>query len=344
MSLILPSPSLPDVQQTPALRWGIIGTGIARSFVGALARSTRQQVVAVTARDAEKTRAFAAEFGIDVVHESVDALVNDSRVDAVYIATPHPLHREHALAAISAGKHVLVEKPIAMSGAEAQEITQAGVAAGVLVMEAMWTRYLPQSYLIRSVIADGIIGEVSNVHASLGFVSTFDPQSRLWSPELGGGALLDAGVYPISFASSILGTPTRIHAAGEVATNGVDASADMLLVTPRGRALLSTSLTTQLPTRALISGTNGSISVAAPFFAPSDVTVNRGGAWDGEKGVYSSDLLAASGDGMGLQATAFASYVAEGRLESPLHPHAEVVDIMNTLDEVRRTILGNTTS
>ncbi len=136
-------------------------------------------------------------------------------------------------------------------------------------------------------------------------MSTFDPRSRLSSPEIGGGALLDAGVHPISFASSILGTSTRIHAAGELVTNGVDASADMLPVTPLGRALLSTSLTTQLPTRAPISGTNGSISVAAPFFARSDVTVYRGGAWDGQKGVCSSDLLAASGDGMGQQATAF---------------------------------------
>ena len=227
--------------------------------------------------------------------------MNDSRVDAVYIATPHPLQREHALAAISAGRHVLVEKPIAMSGAEPQEITQAGVAAGVLVMEAMWTRYLPQSYLIRSVSQTGSSGRSATcVRAS---DSCRRSTRRVGCCRRSSVAVLSStrACTPSPSRHLSSATPTRIHAAGELATNGVDASAEMLLVTPRGRALLSTSLTTQLPTRALISGTNGSISVAAPFFAPSDVTVNRGGAWDGEKGVYSSDLLAASGDGMGLQ-------------------------------------------
>ncbi|MFB7892882.1 Gfo/Idh/MocA family protein [Microbacterium sp. NPDC056044] len=322
----------------PPLRWGVIGTGIGRSFVRAVAQQTRQRVVAVTARNQEKTRAFAAELEIATVHESVEALVNDPGCDAVYIATPHPLHKDQALAAIAAGKHVLVEKPIAMSAAEAIEITAAGRAAGVLVMEAMWTRYLPQADVIRRVIADGIIGDVHRVQADFGFVSTYDRGSRLWAPELGGGALLDAGIYPISFASSILGPPTRIEVAGDVGPAGVDARVDLMIATSRGRGLLSTSITTQLPTIATVSGSAGGIAIAAPFFAASAVRVTRGAAWDGAIGVFSTPKLAHDDGGIGLQATAFACYVAEGRLESPLHPHDEVVNVMHVIDVARSAV------
>jgi predicted dehydrogenase len=203
----------------------------------------------------------------------------------------------------------------------------------------MWTRYLPQSDVIRRVIAEGIIGEVTRVTADFGFASTYDPSSRLWSPELGGGALLDAGVYPISFASSVLGAPHRIEAAGVTGPGGVDAAADLLLVTPTGRALVSTSLVSPLPTIATISGTEGGIAVAAPFFAPSCVTVTRGAAcWDADRAEFHDDRLAELDAGIALQATAFASYVGEGRHESPVHPHSEVIDVMHTIDAARAAV------
>ncbi|KQZ86106.1 oxidoreductase [Microbacterium sp. Root166] len=338
MSLTIPAPRLPDPYQWPSFRWGVIGTGIGRSFVRAVAQQTRQRVVAVTARDQAKTHAFAAEFGIETVHSSVEALVNDPGLDVVYIASPHPLHKEQALAAIAAGKHVLVEKPIAMSAVEANEITSAGRAAGVLVMEAMWTRYLPQADVIRRVIADGIIGDVHQVQADFGFVSQYDPSNRLWAPELGGGALLDAGIYPVSFSSSILGSPTLVRVAGDRGRGGVDTRVDILLAAPRGRALLSTSITTQLPTIASVSGSEGGITIGAPFFTPTQLTVTRGAAWDGDRAVFSTPELARNDGGIGLQATALAQYVAEGRLESPLHPHSEVVDVMRVLDVAREVV------
>lgn len=302
MTLTLPAPHRPDPASVPSMNWGIVGTGIARSFVRSLAQVTSQNVVAVAARDAGKTRAFASEFGIDRVHPSADSLIADPAVEVVYIATPHSLHREQALAVIAAGKHVLIEKPLALSADEAREITSAGIAAGVLVMEAMWTRYLPHADVIRRVIADGTIGDVHRVTADFGFVSAYDPSSRMWAPALGGGALLDAGIYPISFASSILGTPSRIEVAGVVGPGGVDAASDILLVSPRGRALVSTSLTSPLPTLATVNGTEGVISIAAPFFGPSPVTVARGPAsWDGEQAEFRDDQLAASNAGIGLQ-------------------------------------------
>ena len=344
MPLSLPAPELPDPLSVPSLAWGVVGTGIARAFVRAVVQTTRQRVVAVTARDEAKTSAFANELGIAAVHPSVDLLVADPKVDVVYIATPHPLHKRQALTAIAAGKHVLIEKPIAMSADEALEITAAGAAAGVLVMEAMWTRYLPQADVIRRVLAEGMIGDVHLVTADFGFVASYDPTNRLWAPELGGGALLDAGVYPVSFASSILGTPSRVETAGDVGPGGVDTRADLLLVAPGGRALVSTSITSQLPSVAAISGSEGGITIGAPFFGPSPVTVTRGAAWDGEQAVFADEGLARSGAGIGLQATAFASYVAEGRLESPLHPHSEVVGVMHTIDVARAAVVAEPTA
>ena len=338
MALRLPLPVLPDPTTVPSLRWGIVGTSHAGTFARTVAQHTKQRIVAVTARDKRKTEAFARKHGIQRVHATLHELVDDSAVDAVYIATPHPLHREQALAAVAASKHVLIEKPIAMSAAEAAEITSAGAAAGVLVMEAMWTRYLPQADVIRRVLGEGIIGEVHNVTADFGFAAPYDPMSRLWDPELGGGALLDAGIYPISFASSVLGSPHQIIVDGNLGPGGVDARADLMLSSAGGRALISTSLVTQLPIVATISGTEGGITLGAPFFGATPLTVTRGVTWPPEKAVFVDERFAEHSDGLGLQATAFASYVGEGRIESPLHPHAEVIDIMHTIDVARAAL------
>jgi len=336
--LTLPSPrALPD-DAVPALRWGVIGTGIAGPFVGALHAHTRQRAVAVTARDAAKTEAFARTQGIGTVHRSVSALVEDPEVDVVYVSTPHPLHHEQALQAIAAGKHVLVEKPIAMSAQEAREITDAGRAAGVLVQEAMWTRYLPQSDIIRQVLADGLLGDVRLVRADFGFVFPFDPAHRLWDPALGGGALLDAGVYPISFASSVLGAPTSVTAAGSLGPSGVDERADLLLVSDGATALASTSLVTALPVTASIVGSRGRLDVLSPFFGPSGVTVTLASPRAEESVTWRDTAFPQVHEGLGHQATHFAAYVGEGRVESPVHDHAEVVSIMATIDEARRQL------
>jgi len=345
MPLSLPAPRLLPADGVPSLRWGVVGTGIAARFVDALHAHTTQRVVAVTARDAEKTADFALEHRIPTVHVSVSALVNDPRVDVVYISTPHPLHRDLALEAIAAGKHVLVEKPIAMSAREAEEITSAGRAAGVLVTEAMWTRYLPQADVIRQVLDEGLLGEVNLVRADFGFVFPFEPTHRLWSAELGGGALLDAGVYPISFASSVLGAPAAVHAVGERSETGVDARADLLLTHASGAvAMLSTSLRTSLPTTASIMGSAGRLEIASPFFGPSALALTlepsdaAGSGGSAETALWRDDSFATLHEGLSCQATAFAGYVADGRLESPLHPHAEIVSVMATIDEARRQV------
>jgi predicted dehydrogenase len=342
MSLTLPAPTLPDPSSVPALRWGVIGTGIADRWVNAIHTYTAQRAVAVTARDQEKTAAFAAAHGIEKVLPSVEALVGDPGVDAVYVSTPHPLHHAQALAAIAAGKHVLIEKPIAMSAAEAREITDAGRAAGVLVTEAMWTRYLPQTDILRQVVAAGVIGDVHLVTADFGFAVPYDPAHRIWDPALGGGALLDAGVYPISFAASVLGAPDRIVTEGDSGPGGVDVRADLLLSYPSGaRALTSTSIVSSFPVRASVMGSAGRIDIGSPFFGPSSITVTQGSLWAAQSASWVEGRFPAVHDGLGYQATAFASYAGEGRTESPLHTHADIVGVMHVIDVARAAIASS---
>lgn len=336
MPLTLPTARQIAPESVPVLRWGIIGTNIAARFVAAMHEFSTQRAVAVTSRRPEKAAEFAATHGLATVHASVAELVADPGVDAVYVATPHPLHREQALAAIAHGKHVLIEKPIAMSAAEAREICDAGRRAGVLVMEAMWTRYLPQSDVVRQVLAEGLLGDIHLVLADFGFAAPPDPTHRLWDPALGGGALLDAGVYPISFASSVLGAPSHVHAVGTVLANGVDLQAQLSVTYANGgRALLATTLETCMPIEAQVLGSKGRLKVLSPFFGPSGVAVTIGQFDGAEVTTWKDERFPTMYGGMADEATAFASYVGEGRTESPIHPHDEVVAVMDTIDQAR---------
>ncbi|CAL8973167.1 Inositol 2-dehydrogenase/D-chiro-inositol 3-dehydrogenase [Propionicimonas sp. T2.31MG-18] len=338
MTPTLPPARYIDPASAPPFRWGVIGTGIAGRFVDSLHSHTTQRAVAVAARDLDRTEAFAREHSVERVFGTTTALIESSEIDVVYIATPHPQHRDLALEAIAAGKHVLIEKPIAMSAHEASDITAAGRAAGVLVMEAMWTRYLPQSDIVRQVVASGLLGDLRLVRADFGFVMPFLPDHRLWSAELGGGALLDAGIYPISFVSSVLGSPSMVIARGSTAPTGVDASADVMLASADGATgIASTSIITSMPVTAEILGSAGRLLVHGPFIGPSGLTLTTGSFFDESSTTWIEPSLAMY-DGMSCQATALAKYVAEGRVESPVHPHAEIVSIMATIDEARHQI------
>jgi predicted dehydrogenase len=336
----LPRPEIIEPDSVPALRWGVVGIGgIVRAFTRALHLHTNQRVDSVAGRDAERAEAFATAHGIQRSAGSVDNLVADPSIDVVCVGTPHTAHKEIALHAIAAGKHVLVEKPFAMSSAEGSEITAAARAAGVFVMEAMWTRYLPQSSIIRQLLADGAIGAVNLVIADFGFVAPYDPTSRMWNPELGGGALLDAGVYPLSFASSVVGAPVKITAAGALTDTGVDARAAVHLATASGaNALIATSMVAPLPVRATIAGTAGRIDIASSFLAPSGITVFQTEAGSDSTLSWEDTRFENPHDGLSYQAVALASYTAQGRTESPLHDLDETVSVLATIDEARRQV------
>ncbi len=315
-----------------ALRWGILATGhIARSFVRDLIDSGFA-VTAVGSRAPAAAEAFAAEFGIPNPHGSYEKLVADPEVDVIYVATPHPHHVDAALLAIDAGKHVLIEKPLTLNRADAQRIADRAAERGVMAMEAMWTRFLPHMVHLRSLLASGAIGEVRTVMADHTQSLPTDPAHRLQNPDLGGGALLDLGVYPVSFAVDVLGLPTGIVAHASMTPTGVDRQTAMIFSYDDGRqAVLHCALDTAGSNRAVVLGTTGAIELDRVWYTPTALT-----RYDREWNVVERFEADVTSRGMQFQAAELEARVA-GAAPSAL-PIDESVAIMGVLDEVRSLI------
>jgi predicted dehydrogenase len=312
------------------VRWGILGTGgIAGSFAADLRLTGSGAAVAVGSRSRAAADRFAGEFGIPGRHASYESLVADPDVDVVYVATPHPMHRDNALLALRAGKHVLVEKPFTMTAAEAREVAGEARRRGLFAMEAMWTRFLPHTAVVRGWLAAGALGDIVTVTADHGQWFAPDPGFRLFAPGLGGGALLDLGVYPVSFASMVLGPPRRIVSMSDPAFTGVDAQTSMLFGYDSGaQAVLTCTLRAKSPTTAAITGTDARIEVEGGFYAPATVTlIPRNGE---------AVRVESRHEGRGLrhQADEVARRLAAGERESPLMPLDETVSVMETMDTV----------
>jgi predicted dehydrogenase len=341
VTAIIPGPRTPP--QAPSLRWGVIGAGgIAGTFVSAAHTYSNQRFFAVAARSPQRAAEFGREYSIERVHPTYESLVADPEVDVVYIATTHNAHAELALLAIEAGKHVLVEKPFATERAEAASVAHAAREAQVFAMEAMWTRYIPQADVIRQMLDEGVIGAVETVVADFGFHCPFDPHHRLYDPEQAGGALLDAGVYPISFTSWVLGPPQSVSATGHVASTGVDSDATVLIDHGGRQSVALTSLITTLPVRAMIAGSLGWIDVHSPFLGPSGLTLHLGSPVDPESRSVSWEdrALPKLHDGLSYEADAVARFVADGLLESPVHSLDETVAIVAALESARAQVLS----
>ena len=321
-----------DPRSAPSIRWGILGPGgIAATFADAVNHHTRAQLVAVGSRNRDRAERFATQHGVPTTHVGYEALVADPQVDAVYVASPHSEHREHALMAIAAGKHVLVEKSFTRNAAEAQEVVDAARAAGVFLMEAMWTRFLPHVVALRAVIERGEIGEVVSFIADHGQSFGHLPAThRLHNPDLAGGALLDLGVYPVSFAHDLLGVPDTIAATGSLTPTGVDGQISIALgYGERVQASLHTTLWSRTATTAVIGGTEGRIEITSDFYRPTSFAVIR------EDGTWWSYDREVDG-GFQYQAAEVARRVAEGATESPRITHQNTLEVMRTMDEIRR--------
>lgn len=337
----LPEPELflPGAGE-PALRWGLIGPGwIAGEFVGAAHEHTDQRFIAVASRSFDRASAFATKYGIATAYDSYEALVEQDSIDVVYIATPQSQHLELGLLAIAAGKHVLIEKPFALSADEARQLTNAASAAGVLAMEAMWSRYLPQTSVVRQLLADGALGTVEQVHADHGQAIPADPQHRLYRPELGGGALLDLGIYPVQFDSMVLGVPTAVTAVGGMTDTGVDAFSTLVLSHgEHTQSTVTTTMLTNTPTRASISGSAARIEFESFFYTPSSFRLLANNPNDPDGGT-TLDFTDTTGlrlfSALSWEATALARFVGEGRTESPLHTLDETVSILATIDSAK---------
>lgn len=321
-----------------ALRWGILATGgIASAFASDL-RTAGLDLVAVGSRSQESADAFAARFDIAHAHSSYEALVADPDVDIIYVSTPHPMHHANARLALENGKHVLVEKAFTLNRAEAEDLQRLATERGLLATEAMWTRYLPHMIRVREIIAEGTLGDIRAVTADHTQLLPSDPTHRLNALELGGGALLDLGIYPLSFISDILGAPTSVHAVARLIETGADAEVATVM-THEGGAI-STSLSSSRgagANTAVILGTEARIEIDRVWYSPTVLRVigpdgavieEFDGRLDPETG----------GRGMQFEALAAERLVREGNLAGDILPLAETVAIMGTLDEIRRQI------
>ena len=322
---------MPILRDVPRLRWGILATGgIAHAFAADL-RTAGRDVHAVGSRSAAAAERFAAQFEVARAHGSYRDLLADDEVDIVYIATPHDSHAEHALAAIAQGKHVLVEKAFTLTGAQAAAVQQAAEQRGVLAMEAMWTRYLPHMTRIRELARSGALGEVRAVFADHTQRLPVEAGHRLNALSLGGGALLDLGIYPVSFAVDMLGLPDAVTARGRLGETGADTEAATILTHASGA--ISTSLSSSRgagPNVAHVVGDAARIDIDRVWYTPTSFRLITA---DGETAeTFSCDV---AGRGMQYQALAAEHTIAEGRRDSEVLPIAETVAIMRVLDEVR---------
>ncbi|HEY1223182.1 MAG TPA: Gfo/Idh/MocA family oxidoreductase [Acidimicrobiales bacterium] len=318
---------------TEPLRWGILSTGgIARTFARDLAFVEGSVAVAVGSRTLESAKRFADDFDIARRYGSYEELVGDPDVEAVYVATPHPLHHDNAILALEHGKHVLVEKSFTMNAREAREVVDVARRQGLFAMEAMWTRFLPGVMAIRELVTRGELGTIVSVEADHGQWFSPDPNFRLFAPELGGGALLDLGIYPVSFASMILGTPSRILSMVDPAFTGVDGQTSMLFGYENGaHAVLTCTSLARSPTRASITGEKARIEIEGSFYAATGFDlINRSGATQR----FDFPRL---GRGLHYEVQEVARCVRSGLLESPFMPLAETISIMETMDTVLAT-------
>ncbi len=353
-----------------AIRWGILGAGIiAEKFVAGLQSLPDAKVQAVASRRQARAQEFARRFEIPHVHSSYEALVHDEDVDVVYIATVNNLHRDHSILCLEAGKAVLCEKPFTTNAAEAREVIEAARRKRVFCMEAMWMRFVPLMSRLREIIASGTIGEVRMVTADLGFTAPSEKTNRFFSPELGGGAMLDLGIYPLSFVYFLLGRPASVCTQASIGDTGVDEQAAAILTYPTGKlGIISTSLLSFLPGEAVITGTRGRITIHPPLHHPSELSLivfpeHHGdavvrtalrarfrnipivlGAYARAKNVMEkltrhprrSMVFPLEGNGYNYEAAETMRCLRAGELESSIMPLDETLSIIETMDNIRK--------
>ena len=322
-------------------RWGILSTGwIAHKFADGLKSAPDAELVAVGSRRQASADAFGAEYGVPHRHGSYEALAQDPDVDVIYIGTPHPLHMEDTLLCLEHGKPVLCEKPFAINAAEARRMVAKAREKKVFMMEAMWTRFNPVFTKIWEILAAGTLGDVRMLIADFGFRREFDPESRLYKMELGGGALLDVGIYPISMASLVFGRqPEKIQSTAHLGQTGSDEQAAMLFSYPGGKiASLTCAVATDTNQVALIAGTKGRISIPSPWWKSDEFVLMLGGTDPHAPGAEPPQVIKPPSEGnlYNYQAVEVGRCLREGLLESPVMPLDETIGLMETLDAVRK--------
>ncbi|MEE1753244.1 Gfo/Idh/MocA family protein [Streptomyces sp. SP18CS02] len=316
------------------VRWGVLATGgIAASFTSDLLEMADAEVVAVASRTAESAKAFADRFGIPRAYGDWAGLVADEDVDVVYVATPHSAHRAAAGLCLEAGKPVLCEKAFTLNAREAEELVGLARGRGLFLMEAMWMYCSPVIRRMVELVRDGAVGDIRTVHADFGIAGPFEAGHRLRDPAAGGGALLDLGVYPVSFAQLLLGEPDRVQAQALLSPEGVDLNTGMLLGWDTGAtALLSCSIVADTALTASVTGTAGRIELPRGFFHPEGFVLHREGREPEEFRVEGRR------DSLQHEAAEVMRCLRAGETESPLVPLDGTLAVMRTLDAVRERV------
>ena len=314
------------------IRWGILGCGrIAGSFAGAIPDSPGAELVAVGSRTQARADEFGSKHGVDRRHGSYEQLAADPNVDAIYVATPHPMHAADSILCLEHGKAILTEKPFTINAAEAERVFAAAQSANRFAMEAHWSRFLPLMSRLRESLNEGIIGEPRMLQADFGFRAGFDPSGRLFDPALGGGALLDVGCYCVSLAVLLFGVPNRITGVADIGSTGIDEQAAMVLGYPDGKlALLSTAVRTNTQHEAVICGTAGRIHMYNPWWKATDMTIYR----DGKE--PETITVPAEGNGFNYEVIEAMECISAGKLESATQCRtAQTIEIMRIMDTLR---------
>ena len=330
---VTPGPRL--TEPLPAdrpVRWGIMATGkIARSFATDLALLPDATIAAVGSRRLDSAREFAAAYDA-TAYGSYQELVADPAVDIVYVATPHALHKQDTLMAFEAGKPVLCEKALTLNARDAEELVAEARARRLFFMEAMWMRCNPVVRRLVQLASDGVLGRLQQVRADLGFFVDRPDTDRLLAPELGGGALLDMGIYPLTFAHLFLGAPDQVGAAASLAPSGIDLNLSLSLGYPSGAvASLSSTMTGRSPRTASIATETGRVDIAEPFHQPTEAT------WVGDDGTETITERV-TGTGLADEAQEVMRCLRNGETESPLVPLDETVALMRLMDRIREQI------
>ncbi|WP_242206140.1 Gfo/Idh/MocA family protein [Aestuariivivens insulae] len=315
------------------INWGIIGLGnIANKFAQDVLTVTDAKLYAVASRSQEKANAFAKTYNALKAYNSYEALVNDPNIDAVYIATPHSLHKENSLLCLKHGIAVLCEKPFAMNHGEVTQMITSAKANNTLLMEALWTYFLPHYQYVLKLLKIQTLGKVLKLEADFGFYRAFDNSTRLFNKSLGGGSLLDIGIYPIFAALSTLGKPDEINAKASFFENNTDSSCDIIFKYNSGTiAYLRSSLLEDTPTEAIFYCEKGTIKIHTQFHKPSAVTINSEGK---EKTIDFSERAL----GYKYEIMHFNDLVRQGKTESNVMTFAFSKQLISLLDEVRALI------
>ncbi|GAA1942934.1 Gfo/Idh/MocA family oxidoreductase [Microbacterium deminutum] len=322
------------------VRWAIVGTGgIARRTLGDLRLVPRAEIVAVCSRSEESADAFAAEWGIERGYADFTALCADMTVDAIYIATPHGTHFRYASEALRAGKHVLCEKPLTMTAAEARELKSLSVEQDVFLMEAMWMKFAPSMRRALELVESGAIGTPMFVQAGLGYPVPGDGPERFWVAELGGGALFDMGVYTIALAHLFLGVPDAVSTIGEIRPDDVDLHESYTLSYMNGAtAQLTTSITYAIPPRGSVGGTAGSIAFGEMLFAPRSLRLMTGTPPQPPR--IEDIEFEQEGAGYVPMFRAACEAILAGDREHPFHPVSATIEVLETMELVRAQLIA----